>query len=186
MKYEASFCHLRHHNKQPLQPIGALPKDVPHPQRLALPHDEHDVDGDGGEDHGKPYGRLHRLGNHGQEGDDGGEEEVEDGEEQVDLDGPLHVRALPTKIGQAKYRSSDGEPCGETNVVHEEDEVARTEVAEAHEGEADDTGHWRRPLGVDGGEDPGHLALPRPAHEQPACSQESAVDPAEGGASNKE
>ena len=134
-----------------MQPIGALPKDVPHPQRLALPHDEHDVDGDRGEDHGEPNGGLHRLGNHGQEGDDGGEEEVEDGEEQVDLDGPLHVRALPTKIGQAKYRSSDGEPCGETNVVHEEDEVARTEVAEAHEGEADDAGHRCGPLRVDRG-----------------------------------
>ena len=180
------LCHLWHHHQQPLQPVSALAENVPHPHRFALPHDEDNVHGDGGENHGEPDGSLHGLGDHGQEGDDRGEEKVEDREEKVYFDRPLHVRALPTQVGQAKHRGSDGEPGGEADVVHEEDEVAGAEVAEAHEGEADDTRHWRRPLGVDGGEDPGHLALPRPAHEQPACSQESAVDPAKGRTSNKE
>ena len=180
MKDEKVFCHRRHDHEQPLQPVVALPEDVPHPQRLALPHDEHNVDRNGGEDHGEPYGGLHRLGNHGQEGDDSSEEEVEDGEEQVDLDGPLHVGALPTQVGQAEHCGSDGEPGGEADIVHEEYEVAGAEVAEAHEGEADDTGHRGRPLRVDRGEDPWHLSLPGPAHEQPACRQESPVDPAKG------
>ena len=54
------------------------------------------------------------------------------------------------------------------------------EVTEAHEREADDTGHGCRPLRVDGRQDPGHLTLPGTAHEQPACRQESPVDPAKG------
>ena len=40
------FLHLRHHDEEPLQPVGALAKDVAEPLRLALPHQEDDVDGD--------------------------------------------------------------------------------------------------------------------------------------------
>ena len=79
------FLHLRHHDEEPLQPVGALAKDVAQPLRLALPHQEDDVDGDGGEDHTEPDRSLHWLRDHRQQGDDGREDKVEDGEEQVHL-----------------------------------------------------------------------------------------------------
>ena len=79
------FLHLRHHDEEPLQPVGALAEDVAQPLRLALPHQEDDVDGDGGEDHTEPDRSLHWLRDHRQQGDDGREDKVEDGEEQVHL-----------------------------------------------------------------------------------------------------
>ena len=77
--------HLRHHDEEPLQPVGALAKDVAQPLGLALPHQEDDVDRDGGEDHTEPDRRLHWLRDHRQQGDDGREDKVEDREEQVHL-----------------------------------------------------------------------------------------------------
>ena len=56
--------HLRHHDEEPLQPVGALAKDVAQPLGLALPHQEDDVDRDGGEDHTEPDRRLHWLCDH--------------------------------------------------------------------------------------------------------------------------
>ena len=66
--------------------------------------------------------------------------------EQVDLDGPLHVRALPPQVGDAEHGGPDGEPCGEADVVHEQDQVARAQVAEAHQGQADHAWNWGRPM----------------------------------------
>ena len=71
------------------------------------------------------------------------------------------------EVGEAEHGGPAGEPGGEADAIHEEDEVAGAEVAQAHQGEDDHAGHRGRLLGVDHGEDIGHLALPRPAHEQP-------------------
>ena len=54
---------------------------------LVAPRDEEPVDGQGGEDHGHADGGFNRFGNHGKDGDGGGQDDVHDGEEQVDLDG---------------------------------------------------------------------------------------------------
>ena len=55
------------------------------------------------------------------------------------------MRALPSQVGDAEHGGPDGEPCGEADVVHEQDQVARAQVAEAHQGQADHAWNWGRP-----------------------------------------
>ena len=54
-------------------------------RRLVLPRNEEPVNRKGGEDHAHANGGLHRLGDHGEDGDGRRKDDVHDGEEQVNL-----------------------------------------------------------------------------------------------------
>ena len=51
--------------------------------------DEDEVDGEGCEDHCTPHPSLEGPGHHGHQGDEDGGEDVEDGSDQANPDGPL-------------------------------------------------------------------------------------------------
>ena len=51
-------------------------------------------------------------------------DQVDDGEGQVYLDWPLHVWALPPEVWYTQHSSSNREPGGKSNIVHQLHNVA--------------------------------------------------------------
>ena len=68
--------------------------------------DEDEVDGEGGEDHDAAHPGLEGPGDHGDEGDEDGGQDVEDGPDQAHPDGPLPLRMLPPQPGDAEQGHS--------------------------------------------------------------------------------
>jgi hypothetical protein len=56
-----------------------------------------------------PFTCLDRAGNHGDDGDEDGGNDVEEGPDEADLDGPLPLRVLPPQPGQAENSQTDAD-----------------------------------------------------------------------------
>ena len=64
---------------------------------LVLPVNKEKVHGDSREDDDAAHAGLEGFGNHGDDGDEDGGEDVEDGPDHVHLDGPLPLGMFPTE-----------------------------------------------------------------------------------------
>ena len=64
--------------------------------------DEDEEDGEGCEDHDAPHPGLEGPGHHGHQGDEDGGEDVEEGSDQDNPDGPLPLWMSPPEPGNAE------------------------------------------------------------------------------------
>ena len=75
---------------------------------LVFPRHKDEVDGNAGENDENANAGLHGAGDHGDDGDIDGGQDVQDREDQVNLDGPLPFRVLPAEPGQAEHCQTNG------------------------------------------------------------------------------
>ena len=82
------------------------------------------------------------LRRHGDDCDHDGSDDVDDGEDEVDLDGPLPLWMLVSEDGNTEDTEADGQPGGEPDIVHQGEDVAGAEIAEGKEGGEEDSRGW--------------------------------------------
>ena len=81
--------------------------------------DADEVNWESGEDHDAPHPGLEGPGDHGDDGDEDGGQDVEDGPDQAHPDGPLPLRMLPPEPGDAE----DGHPDRDLENVNTQSQV---------------------------------------------------------------
>ena len=110
-------------HEEPLKVLRGEDGEPGEPGGFTLPLDEDYVHWHCGQDHRQPDPGLHGLCDHWEESDDQGHCEVDEGEGQVNLDGPGEVRLGPTEVGEAEHGGPDREPSREPQVVHQHADV---------------------------------------------------------------
>lgn len=65
------------------------------PFGFVSPRNKYEVDGNAGKNHKTPVARLHRAGNHRDDGDEDGGDQIQDGEDEIHLDRAVQFRLLP-------------------------------------------------------------------------------------------
>ena len=134
--------------------------------------DEENEDGDSADDDGKSNSNHFWLLKDGHEDKEAADEEEEDGKDDVDSDGSLQVRLLPSEIEHCGDWDHDEEGLHEWGEVDEDEDIRGGEEEQGDDAQEDEAGDGGEVLEVDQGQTPGHVSTTGTNKEQSGAGKD--------------